>query len=240
MIDRILVPGLQSAEVFEDKAFADKAGPEDGLFPEELRQISRAVGTRRAEYASVRRCARDAMRRLGVGPAPLPKGDRGAPQWPRGIVGSMTHTDGYRAAAVGYAMQFRSVGIDAEADGPLPEGVLSSVSLPGERGRIEAAAACAGSAVHWDRLLFSAKESTYKAWYPLTGRWLGFGDADITCTLDSAPQPDAADADGPVAVGRFRSRILVPGHTDGGAPLDRLDGRWIAAGGLVITAVVVV
>ncbi len=32
----------------------------------------------------------------------------------------------------------------------------------------------------WDRLLFSAKESVYKAWFPLTGRWLGFEEAAIT------------------------------------------------------------
>jgi 4'-phosphopantetheinyl transferase EntD len=27
---------------------------------------------------------------------------------------------------------------------------------------------------HWGRLLFSAKEAIYKAWYPLAGRWPGF------------------------------------------------------------------
>ena len=34
------------------------------------------------------------------------------------------------------------------------------------------------SRVCWDRLLFSAKEAVYKAWFPLAGRWLGFEDAD--------------------------------------------------------------
>ena len=35
------------------------------------------------------------------------------------------------------------------------------------------------STVAWDRLLFSAKEAVYKAWYPLAERWLGFEDALI-------------------------------------------------------------
>ena len=34
--------------------------------------------------------------------------------------------------------------------------------------------------VHWDRVLFSAKESIYKAWFPLTGRWLGFEEASLS------------------------------------------------------------
>ncbi len=227
MIERILPGGVESAELFADPADAE-------LFPEEQLQIARAVARRRAEYASVRHCARTAMARLGVEPTALPKGDKGAPQWPRGLVGSMTHTDGYRAAALGFALQVRSVGIDAEQNGPLPEGVLGSVSLATERDRIAAldGAGAGPPGVHLDRVLFSAKESTYKAWYPLTHRWLGFEDADIALTCD-------ADSDGSVVTGRFRSRILVPGHAVAGAPLEILEGRWIVAGGLVVTAIVV-
>ncbi|MET8067607.1 4'-phosphopantetheinyl transferase superfamily protein, partial [Micromonospora sp. NPDC005313] len=82
----------------------------------------------------------------------------------------------------------------------------------------------ADPATHWDRLLFSAKESVYKAWYPLTGRWLGFEEAELT--FDRA--------------GRFAARILVDGaRADGGPPLDVLDGRWLVTGGLLLTAVAV-
>ncbi|GAA4816078.1 4'-phosphopantetheinyl transferase family protein [Tomitella cavernea] len=226
MIDAILPGGVEAAELFADP-------PDVTLFPEEEQQISRAVARRRAEYASVRHCARTAMGRLGVEPVALPKEDKGAPRWPRGIVGSMTHTSGYRAAALGFALQVRSVGIDAEQNGPLPDGVLASVSLPAERDRIERDSGTVPQ-VRLDRLLFSAKEATYKAWYPLTRRWLGFEDADITVAAD------AQAVEGGAVTGTFRSRILVPGHTVDGGRLDTLDGRWIAADGLVVTAVVVV
>ncbi|QDQ97664.1 4'-phosphopantetheinyl transferase family protein [Tomitella fengzijianii] len=229
MIEAILPGGVEAAELFTDP-------PGITLFPEEQQQISRAVERRRAEYASVRHCARTAMGRLGVEPVALPKGDKGAPRWPRGIVGSMTHTAGYRAAAVGFALGVRSVGIDAEQNGPLPDGVLASVSLAAERDRI-ARDGAAVPQVRLDRLLFSAKEATYKAWYPLTRRWLGFEDADITVTAD-APADGAGGDDGAVT-GTFRSRILVPGHTVDGSRLETLDGRWIAAHGLVVTAIVV-
>ncbi len=162
------------------------------------------------------------MADLGVEPAPILRGDKGSPVWPRGVVGSLTHCDGYRAAVLGYAMQVRSVGIDAEPNGPLPNGVLDAVSLPAEREWLTSAEP---APVHWDRLLFCAKEATYKAWFPLTGRWLGFEDAHITFTA-------GAESTGGIG-GTFRSRLLVPGDTtDGGAPLASFDGRWIVLGRL--------
>jgi 4'-phosphopantetheinyl transferase EntD len=32
---------------------------------------------------------------------------------------------------------------------------------------------------NWDRLLFSAKEAVYKAWFPLVGDWLDHQEAEI-------------------------------------------------------------
>jgi 4'-phosphopantetheinyl transferase EntD len=76
--------------------------------------------------------------------------------------------------------------------------------------------------VHWDRLLFSAKESVYKAWFPLTRRWLNFTEAAVT------PHPD----------GTFTARLLVPGPVVDGHPVDGFDGRWLTRDGLVLTAIV--
>ena len=81
--------------------------------------------------------------------------------------------------------------------------------------------------LHWDRILFCAKEATYKAWFPLTGRWLGFEDAHITFDVDSAG-----------TTGRFVSRILIDPVARTGAPLTELAGRWSVAGGLALTAIV--
>ena len=99
-----------------------------------------------------------------------------------GVVGSLTHCQGYRGAAVGLAASVRSVGIDAEPHGVLPDGVLNAISLPIERYEIGALP----GGLHWDRILFCAKEATYKAWFPLTERWLGFEDAHITFDVDAS------------------------------------------------------
>ncbi|WP_369916218.1 4'-phosphopantetheinyl transferase [Plantactinospora sp. KBS50] len=134
----------------------------------------------------------------------------------------MTHCDGYRGAVLAPAAALASVGVDAEPHAALPDGVLGLVTLPEERVRLDALTAQHPDRC-WDRLLFSAKESVYKAWFPLTGRWLDFAEADLTFT----------------AAGTFTARLLVPGPTVGGRRLDRFAGRFLVAGGLVLTLVAV-
>lgn len=219
MIESILPNGVVAAELFEDPP---------GLQPHPLEAplVAKAVDKRKREFTSARHCARVAMDKLGVEPGPIMRGKSGAPQWPKGVVGSLTHCDGYRGAVLGYALQVRSVGIDAEPHGPLPDGVLDAVSLQAERDWL----GTTDSGMHWDRLLFCAKEATYKAWEPLTGRWLGFEDAHITFERTST---------GSDFSGTFHSKLLVPGHTESGAPLSSFDGRWLISDGLIVTAIAV-
>ena len=134
----------------------------------------------------------------------------------------MTHCDGYRACAIGRAEKFAAVGIDAEPHAALPAGVLPMVAMESERSALAVLAAQAPG-ICWDRILFSAKESVFKAWFPATGRWLGFAGAEVT--IDSA--------------GTFAASLLVPGPVVGGRPLTTYHGRWIVERGLITTAVVV-
>ncbi|MEU6178823.1 4'-phosphopantetheinyl transferase family protein [Streptomyces coeruleorubidus] len=198
------------------------------LYPEEAALVARAVAKRRREFAVVRSCARRAMEKLGVPPQPILPGERGAPRWPAGLVGSMTHCDDYCAAALVRATDLASLGIDAEDHGPLPEGVLPAVALPAEAERLRRLAAQRAD-VHWDRLLFSAKESVYKAWFPLTGKWLDFTEADIEISAGSGEQTR----------GTFRATLLVPGPRVGDRRLGHFDGHWAVDRGLVVTAVAV-
>ena len=218
MIEQLMPAGVATAEAFEDP-------PGIEPLPAERSLIERAVEKRRKEFTTARHCARQALGELGFEPVPILRGDRGAPVWPNGIVGSLTHCDGYRAAVVAYAMQVRSLGIDAEPHDTLPDGVLEHTSIPAERDVL----ATRSSDLHWDRLLFCAKEAPYKAWFPITGRWLGFEDAHITF-----------EQTGP-ASGTFVSRILIdPAASDGGAPLLELPGRWLIERDLITTTIALV
>lgn len=206
-------------------AVADARGPLPGeaLLPGEEELIARAVGKRREEFTTARTCARIALGKLGVPPVPVLSGSKREPLWPDGVVGSLTHCEGYRAAAVARIADVASLGIDAEPHEALPAGVLARVSLPEERARL--AALPAGP--HWDRLLFSAKESVYKAWFPLARRWLGFEEA----RLDFAPGPDPTR-------GTFTAELLVEGMPPvGGRAVTVLSGRYAVGGGLLVTAV---
>ncbi|GLB62364.1 4'-phosphopantetheinyl transferase [Dietzia sp. NCCP-2495] len=211
------------------------ADVEAALYPAEAELIAKAVATRRADFAWARACAREAMTRLGVPAGPVVRGGRGMPVWPPGVVGTLTHTNGLRAAALGSADRVRSVGLDVEPHAPLADGVLGVVSLPEEAEWVRAVGAEMPS-VHWDTLLFTAKEATYKAWYPLTRRWLGFEDAHITLVPD---RDDDKGDDDTVVTGVLRSRILVdPSAADGGPDLVELVGRWVVRDGFVASAIV--
>ncbi|GAA5049280.1 4'-phosphopantetheinyl transferase family protein [Streptomyces similanensis] len=223
MIDELLPDSVVAVE-----SYGDEGGVLPPLHPEEEAVVARAVAKRRREFSTVRACARRAMEKLGVPPQPILPAERGAPVWPEGLAGSMTHCEGYCAAALVRSTDLASLGIDAEPHAPLPDGVLTAVALPGEARRLTALAAGDG-AVHWDRLLFSAKESVYKAWFPLTGKWLDFMEADIE--MYAYP--------GTPRLGAFRAELLVPGPVVGGRRLTGFQGRWTVTRGLVATAVTV-
>jgi 4'-phosphopantetheinyl transferase EntD len=221
LIEELLPPSVATVEAYGDEEPAHPA-----LYPEEEAVVAKAVFKRRREFAVVRSCARSAMEKLGVPAQPILPGERGAPGWPAGLVGSMTHCDGYGAAALARTADLASLGIDAEPHQTLPEGVLPAVALPAE---VERLGRLAGDrpGIHWDRLLFSAKESVYKAWFPLTAKWLDFTEADLDFFADPGEQYS----------GGFRARLLVPGPLVGDRTVDRFEGRWAVRRGLVATAV---
>ncbi|MGP3953547.1 4'-phosphopantetheinyl transferase family protein [Streptomyces sp. 7N604] len=217
MLKLILPTAVACAESFADVT-------ESALLPEEREALGAARHEgRRREFTTVRHCARRALADLGVPPAPLLPGERGAPRWPAGVVGSMTHCLGYRAAAVARSEEIRAVGIDAELHAALPRRVLGAVTRPEERERL-AVLSGADPEVCWDRLLFCAKEAVYKAWFPMTRRPLGFADASVTFDRTA---------------GSFHVDVSEPAGA-GDAPASySFEGRWTATPGLLLATVVV-
>lgn len=216
MLERLLPHYVACAEAREDRLDVE-------LFPSERPPVANAVDRRRREFMTGRACARTALRRLGAPEVAVPSGSDGEPLWPAGIVGSITHCDGYRACAVARSHAALTVGIDAEPNAPLPDGVLEEVVHGRELDLVRRPPAT-GDGVAVPRLLFSAKEAVYKAWFPLTRRWLDFADVEVS--LDPARA-------------RFRAALLVPGPVVDGVALTELSGRWAVQDGIVCTAIVV-
>jgi 4'-phosphopantetheinyl transferase EntD len=189
----------------------------DPLYPEEELLVACAVPKRRREFASSRTCARRALARIGIGSFPILSASSRAPIWPSGVVGSITHCDSYTAAAVCSDNQFRSIGIDAEVNHPLPDGTADLIASPGERAPLKE---LLDPAICWDRLLFSAKESIFKAWSPLSTGWLDFLQAEVT--LD------------PLRL-TFRAKLLIDSPATG----EFLEGRFQVSRNRILTAVTI-
>ncbi|HEX4436622.1 MAG TPA: 4'-phosphopantetheinyl transferase superfamily protein [Solirubrobacteraceae bacterium] len=187
------------------------------LHPEEAQLIGDSAEKRRQEFQTGRACARQALERLGVAPVPILAGDRGEPLWPVGIVGSITHCSVYRACAVARTDDLISLGIDAEPNLPLPDGVLARIAFGPE---LEVESSLTGVCV--DRLLFCAKEAIFKAWFPLNKKWLGFEDTEVTIDVDGRT---------------FAARLLNPDLEPDPAHPHIFHGRWAMEEGVICTTV---
>lgn len=220
MIDRDLFPEpARVVYMYTDRANGDTdLSNYNELHPEERIVVSRAVDSRKGEFGDARWCAHEALRELGVDSVhAILRGEKGMPLWPEGYTGSLTHTEGLRIAVAAPTKTLRTVGIDAEPAEPLPDGVLREIARPQEREWVDSQKAAGHG---WaDRLLFCAKEATYKAWFPMTLRWLGFEDAEIDIRED----------------GTFIAYILKRP-----TPVPFIEGRWVVRGGYVCASTFVV
>ncbi|HZM16281.1 MAG TPA: 4'-phosphopantetheinyl transferase superfamily protein [Candidatus Krumholzibacteria bacterium] len=191
--------------------------PLSTMFPVEIAAVANAVTQRRREFATVRYCAREALRKIGVTAVPILSDADGVPRWPVGVVGSMTHCAGYRAAVVARCDDLLGVGIDAEPHAPVPAAVLDFMLREEESAQLSALSESRPD-LHWDRIFFCAKESAYKTWFPLTRRWLDFADLSVELSVG----------------GTFEAHVLVrePGLADSHGV--RIGGQWVVDRGLVV------
>jgi 4'-phosphopantetheinyl transferase EntD len=155
LLSAILDPGLFGAEI-------EDGGQPVALPALEEALVEKSAPKRRREFALGRACARAALEKLGHGGAVIGRAANGAPLWPQGIIGSITHTRDYAAAVVGEARHHSGIGVDAERVGGVTQDLWPRLFDDAERAHLMGLDAA-------DRLIaatlfFSAKEACYKAW----------------------------------------------------------------------------
>ncbi len=150
--------------------------PKD-LKPVESHYVARARAKRLQEFAAGRACARAALAEFGIHDVELPAAADRQPLWPQGFTGSITHTQGFCAAAVALRSEILCLGLDSEIVGAPTPDIWSTVCRAEELEWVESLPAAAQSAAV--TLVFSAKEAFYKAQYPLVCEWLDFHDLRI-------------------------------------------------------------
>lgn len=178
--DKTLIDPLFPAEVITEEAHPMCL--RGTLYSEEEAYLKNALPKRRREFTAGRLCARRALMQLGIENFPLLVGNNREPIWPNGIVGSVSHTEGYCAVAVSRKCLIDTLGLDVELTWSLSRDCWRQIctrtelawvdSLPSDRRQQNVA------------LLFSAKECLYKCQYPISKAWLDFHDVAITIDPD--------------------------------------------------------
>jgi 4'-phosphopantetheinyl transferase EntD len=155
------------------------------LLPEEAAHLGRAVPKRMQEFAAGRLCARRALAEFGMPDFPIRAAQDRQPIWPDSMVGSITHTAGFCAAAVAERRSIQALGLDSEVVGDVKAEIWPHICLPDEIAWIQSLPASEQAPAV--TLIFSAKEAFYKCQYPLVRERLDFHDVRI-----EAPTSDAS------------------------------------------------
>ncbi|KID54586.1 phosphopantetheinyl transferase [Pseudoalteromonas luteoviolacea] len=160
-----------SPDIYQDADYAHFNQP----LPDKLH---RAVTKRKAEYLAGRVCAASALQPLGHTHFVVHSADDRAPIWPEGIRGSITHSKGVAMAVTTDQPDVLGIGIDIEH-------LMTDKQESELRGQIlrddETDAFTALGQDHEKplTLVFSAKESIYKALYGVVSAFFGFDAAKL-------------------------------------------------------------
>src|SRR6202051_719833 len=160
-----------------DAAFALPLSPETrSRLPQALRH---ATQRRQREFLAGRWCAKQALQCLGAGSTDVGMAEDRAPIWPDGVVGSITHTGDFAAAAVAWAADIAALGIDSEQIiDPAAARDIADICMVDEPTLFKAAHG--RSFCEFCTFVFSAKESVFKCLFPLRRKFLEFSDVRIT------------------------------------------------------------
>ncbi|AOT09919.1 4'-phosphopantetheinyl transferase family protein [Pseudoalteromonas luteoviolacea] len=160
-----------SPDIYQDADYAYFNQP----LPDKLH---RAVAKRKAEYLAGRVCAANALEQIGHTHFIVQSADDRSPIWPVGVCGSITHSKGFAMAVATDQPNVLGIGIDIEH-------MMTDKQESELRGQIliddEASAFAALGQDHQKplTLVFSAKESIYKALYSVVQSFFGFEAAKL-------------------------------------------------------------
>ncbi|UIP27367.1 4'-phosphopantetheinyl transferase [Photobacterium sp. TLY01] len=141
--------------------------------------LSRAVPKRQAEFLAGRYLAQQLLKKEGIAPVEITIADNRAPVWPQGLTGSISHHEQLAACVIcPQHHEMAGVGLDIE----LPVTADTATGMPGvvvndqELVRLDINEQ---NQIELMTLIFSAKESIFKALYPQVQRYFDFLDVSF-------------------------------------------------------------
>ena len=149
--------------------------------------------SRKEHYRSGRICAGEVLSKLGtIGQPVLRDPQTREPLWPEGISGAITHSGNWAAAAAGKTSDVSGIGIDLEdLERQVDSRISRHVCIPEEQKWLQE---CGEDFLEQKlKIIFSAKESIFKAFFPYTRTYLHFHDARILMeqTFFQKSKPDS-------------------------------------------------
>lgn len=171
---------------------------------------------RRADYRLGRAAARRALEIIGFPVvSPILRGEHREPVWPVGVVGSIAHGSGYGIAAAAWQQDVPAIGIDIQKiEERYTDDLIARFADPDEFDWVRS-----DPSKRTERAvkLFSAKESVFKALYPLGRVWFAFDVAHLTPTNDEhgfkvtvrLPKLSAGEIDMDVGISYYEGNIIT-------------------------------
>lgn len=141
-------------------------------------RLQQAVTKRRSEFLAGRVCAQRSLEQLGISGTVGSIDRRRDPLWPQGSTGAITHSHGIAAALTGSTCYWQGIGLDIEhwIEPSSARHLASAILQPHEIELLD------NDDTYFARqltLIFSAKETLFKALNPLTGTSFYFHDASL-------------------------------------------------------------
>jgi 4'-phosphopantetheinyl transferase EntD len=182
------------------------ADPDDPTLDAALENLPQASLQRRQEFQAGRQAARWAMAQLGLPARPIPMANDRSPEWPDGLVGSISHCRGACFAIVAQSAQFRGLGIDIEPLADLPQDIWDTVLRAEELQSIQRLPSDT-----WGRAAlqhFVAKEAVYKAQFPISKRLIDFHAIRLTMAFDHLSAEFMIDIPSFVAGSKLQGKLV--------------------------------
>lgn len=175
--------------------------------------IQKAVAKRKREFRAGRHCAHALLEEAGVQCNALLKGRQREPAWPHGWVGSISHSNELCVVAIAPSALYSGIGLDVEQASALGEDIVDLICSPAEQDQLTRQTLLSGqefASAPLSKVIFSAKESIHKVYFPLNYHTLDF--------LDARVELDAGN-------GSFTAEILKP-EPNPIVPIKSLEGKF--------------
>ncbi|MES2287192.1 MAG: 4'-phosphopantetheinyl transferase superfamily protein [Bacteroidota bacterium] len=165
------------SKIYFEQYFTEEFSNEEVLTSNEKLLVKEVSEKRIRDFSTGRQCARKVLGKFGDFNSEILIGSKKEPLWPKGFVGSISHSKSFVGAVVSKSSQLVSIGLDIEKTGRVKKNMWRNLFTPIEQEFLNTLSE--EDELFYTTLFFSMKESFYKLQYPITKQYLWFTDVEL-------------------------------------------------------------